>query len=94
MRTALKRFNGTLRALNCIVPPGMTHVRPMGASVHYAGTLPMARTGGSLTVDEHGHSRDIQGLYFVDGATFPFLPAKNLTFTLMANATSIAAAAF
>jgi len=54
----------------------------------------MARTGGPLTVDEHGHSRDIQGLYFVDGATFPFLPAKNLTFTLMANATRIATAAF
>jgi hypothetical protein len=94
MKTALKRVKRTLRALNCIVPPGMTHVRPMGASVHYAGTLPMARTGGPLTVDEHGHSRDIQGLYFVDGATFPFLPAKNLTFTLMANATRIATAAF
>jgi choline dehydrogenase-like flavoprotein len=94
MRSALKRVKRTLRALNCVVPPGMMHVRPMGASVHYAGTLPMARSGGPLTVDEHGHSRDIQGLYFVDGATFPFLPAKNLTFTLMANATRIAAAAF
>ena len=94
MKSALRRVKRTLRALNCVVPPGMVHVRPMGASVHYAGTLPMTRTGGSLTVDEVGHSRDIQGLYFVDGATFPFLPAKNLTFTLMANATRIAAAAF
>jgi choline dehydrogenase-like flavoprotein len=94
IRTALKRVKRTLRALDCIVPPGMTRVRPMGASVHYAGTLPMTRAVGPLTVDEHGHSRDIQGLYFVDGATFPFLPAKNLTFTLMANATRIAAAVF
>ena len=94
MKSALRRVRRTLRALNCFVPPRMTHVRPMGASVHYAGTVPMARTGGSLTVDELGHSRDIQGLYFVDGATFPFLPPKNLTFTLMANATRIAEAAF
>jgi len=94
MKDALRRVKQTLRALRCVVPPGMTHVRPMGASVHYAGTVPMSRTGGSLTVDEVGHSRDIHGLFFVDGATFPFLPAKNLTFTLMANATRIASAAF
>lgn len=94
MQSALRRVKRTLRALNCVVLPGMTHVRSMGASVHYAGTLPMAREGHSLTVDEHGHSRDIHGLYFVDGAAFPFLPAKNLTFTLMANATRIAGAAF
>jgi choline dehydrogenase-like flavoprotein len=72
----------------------MTHLRPMGASVHYAGTLPMTDRGGPLTTDQHGQSRDIAGLYFVDGATFPFLPAKNITFTLMANATRIAEVAF
>ena len=94
MKSALRRVKRTLRSLNCVVPPGMMHVRPMGASVHYAGTVPMTRTAASLTVDEVGHSRDIQGLYFVDGATFPFLPAKNLTFTLMANATRIATTAF
>jgi choline dehydrogenase-like flavoprotein len=94
MKSALKRVKRTLRALNCVVPPGMVRVRPMGASVHYAGTLPMVRAGGPSTVDEHGHSRDVPGLYFVDGATFPFLPAKNLTFTLMANATRIAASVF
>jgi hypothetical protein len=33
-------------------------------------------------------------LYFVDGTTFPALPAKNITFTLMANATRIAEEAF
>ena len=31
---------------------------------------------------------------FADGSTFPDLPAKNLTFTLMANATRIAEEAF
>ena len=94
MRAALRRIKRTLRALNCFVPPGMTHVRPMGASVHYAGTLPMTGTPGTCTVDENGQSRDVPGLFVVDGAAFPFLPAKNITFTLMANATRIAEAAF
>jgi hypothetical protein len=30
----------------------------------------------------------------VDGTTFPALPAKNLTFTLMANALRVAARSF
>jgi choline dehydrogenase-like flavoprotein len=33
-------------------------------------------------------------LFLVDGATFPFLAAKNITFTLMANAVRIAEAVF
>lgn len=33
-------------------------------------------------------------LYLIDGATFPFLPAKNITFSLMANAVRVAETAF
>jgi len=44
-----------------------------GASVHYAGTLPMPH------------------VYVIDGAVFPALPAKNLSFTIMANAMRVAA---
>jgi choline dehydrogenase-like flavoprotein len=94
MDAALKRVRTALRKLGCWVPPGMSHVRPMGASVHYAGTVPMSHDGGEWTTDPHGRSRAIQNLYLVDGSTFPFLPAKNLTFTLMANATRIAESAF
>jgi choline dehydrogenase-like flavoprotein len=54
----------------------------------------MTRAGGTLTTTEHGQSRDFENVFFVDGATFPFLPAKNITFTLMANAARIAEAAF
>jgi choline dehydrogenase-like flavoprotein len=39
-------------------------------------------------------SHDFENLYLVDGSTFPFLPSKNITFTLMANAVRIAEAAF
>ncbi len=91
---ALARVKKALWALGCVVPPGMAHLRPMGASVHYAGTVPMTAAAGAFTATPHGESRDVPGLFLVDGAGFPSLPAKNLTFTLMANAARIAAAAF
>lgn len=83
-------FRKLLRALGCVAPRGMFRMRPMGASVHYAGTVPMTYDGGPSTCDPLGRSRDFANLLFVDGTTFPSLPAKNLTFTLMANATRIA----
>jgi hypothetical protein len=46
-----------------------------------------------LSATPEGQSRDIPNLFLADGATFPFLPAKNITFTLMANAVRIAEAA-
>jgi choline dehydrogenase-like flavoprotein len=94
VRHAVQRVKRALRSLNCVVPPGMAHVRPMGASVHYAGTLPMTGTSAPFTTTPAGESRDMPGLFLVDGASFPFLPAKNITFTLMANAVRIAEAAW
>jgi len=86
----LARLKGALRTLGCIVPPGMVHTRPMGASVHYAGTLPMTLEDRPLTTTPAGRLRPFANVWVADGASFPFLPAKNLTFTLMANATRIA----
>ncbi len=92
MKQALRRLGGALRALGAIVPPGMVRTRPMGASVHYAGTLPMdtSSSAGPYTTDANCRSRAFPNLYVADGATYPFLPAKNLTFTLMANAARVA----
>jgi len=92
--TVLRRLRRVLWRLGCVVPPGMSHVRPMGASVHYAGTLPMSETPRPLCVSPECRSHDFENLYLVDGASFPFLPAKNITFTLMANAARVAATAF
>jgi choline dehydrogenase-like flavoprotein len=93
MRRVLRRTRRALWALGCVVPPGMTHVRPMGASVHYAGTLPMSSTRRPWTTTANGQSHDYENVFLVDGSTFPFLPSKNLTFTLMANAVRIATSA-
>ena len=48
IQKALRKVKGLLWKLKCIVPPGMIHVRPMGASVHYAGTIPMSRSNTAL----------------------------------------------
>lgn len=94
IRIAKKRVKRVLRRLGCIVPPGMTRLRPMGASVHYAGTLPMSADRRPLAVDKECRSYDIENLFIADGSTFCRLPAKNLTFTLMANARRIGMSAF
>ncbi len=85
-----KTVRRLLRKLGCIAPRAMEHRRPMGASVHYAGTIPMTESRAPQTTDANGKSCDFSNLWFVDGTTFPSLPAKNLTFTLMANAARIA----
>jgi choline dehydrogenase-like flavoprotein len=94
IQATTKRLSRFLRKLGCVVPVGLSHVRPMGASVHYAGTFPMTREEARFTTDANGKARDFDNLWFADGSTFPFLPAKNLTFTLMANAARIAARQF
>ena len=94
MAGALKTLRKALWRLGCAVPPGMSHVRPMGASAHYAGTLPMSKEKRPYTTSESCQSHDFDNLFIVDGATYPFLPAKNVTFTLMANAARVAEIAF
>lgn len=94
IKKTIKKVKRALWKLGCVVPPGVIHIRPMGASVHYAGTIPMSTERISYTVSEYCQSHDFDNLYIVDGTTFPFLPAKNLSFTLMANAVRVAESAF
>jgi len=91
---AVKRLRGALRELGSIVIPGTVLIRPIGASVHYTGTLPMSEKSGPLSTSKYCQSYDFENLYLVDGSTIPFLPAKNITLTLMANALRIAEEAF
>ncbi len=60
-----------------------------GSSIHYAGSLPMTNEDKPLTTRPDGALRDMENVYIADGAVFPHLPAKGLTFTLMANANRI-----
>ena len=90
LRRTTRTLRRALRKLGCLAPSAMTHVRPMGASVHYAGLVPMSEASAPHTSTPEGQSRDFPDVFLVDGIGFPSLPAKNLTFTLMANASRIA----
>ena len=90
VRRSIRSVRKALWRLGCLAPPGTMHIRPMGASVHYAGTMPMSSRPESLTTTRECRSHDFENLNLVDGSTFPFLPSKNITFTLMANAARVA----
>jgi choline dehydrogenase-like flavoprotein len=61
-----------------------------GSSIHYGGTLPMQDEEKRWTTTPQGQLRGSRSVFVVDGSLFPSLPAKGLTFTLMANARRIA----
>lgn len=75
-----------------------THARlvvrvPTGHGIHYAGTLPMSTTPGPYQCDPEGRLAGTRGVFVADSASFPRLPAKNMSFGMMANAMRIADAA-
>jgi hypothetical protein len=90
IRDAMARIRQFFLALGASIVPGMTKIRSTGNVEHYSGTLPMSRTKKAWTLSEKCQSYDIANMFVVDGSTMPFLPAKNLTFTLMANAVRVA----
>ena len=63
---------------------------PPGASIHYAGTLPFSKTPQPFTTDLTGRLHGTKNVYIADGSPFKYLPAKGITFTLMANAHRVA----
>lgn len=67
--------------------PGSMKQFDLGAEVHYAGGLSMGKVSDC-------DGRLAEGLYAIDGAALPALPARHHTFTLMANAHRIGAKIF
>lgn len=66
-------------------------IRPgHGSSIHYAGTFPMSANPSELNCDAEGRLAGTRNVHLADGSLFQFLPAKGLTFTMMANAHRIA----
>ena len=85
---AVRRFKCELLRLGVFVLPG-TERGLTGLDNHYAGTCPMGGMG-PLATDQFGMFNQLPGVYVIDAAAFPSLPAKHLTFTIMANADRIA----
>ena len=78
-----------LNNLGYICNAGLIQRPLMGAGLHYAGTLPMRVNPARYQTDSQGRLFETNNVYIVDGACISRLPAKNLTFTIMANALRI-----
>jgi len=83
-RRAEKEIRKLFRKLGCL-PVGRVDAGP-GSSIHYGGPLPMTSQERPLTATPSCRLRGTRTVYLADGSSFPYLPAKPLTFTLMANA--------
>lgn len=72
------------RQLGVVCLPQLIQHPAPGGGIHYAGTLPMSVRPGRYETHPDGRLQGTRHVYSCDGAVFPSLPAKNLTYTLMA----------
>jgi hypothetical protein len=86
----LKRLIGHLRRLGAWTHTSLIVRVETGHAIHYAGTLPMRPEPGLYECDRQGKLGGTHGVYIGDSAAFPELPAKNMSFTMMANAMRVA----
>lgn len=84
------RLCAVFRTLGCWSLPGIAKHAGPGQGIHYAGTLPMRGRPARHELHPDGRLEDSRSAYVVDGACFPRLPSKNLTYSIMANAHRIA----
>lgn len=86
------RERGFLRMLRSLGALPIKRVHPpLGASIHYAGTLPFSKQERRFALDVDGRLHGTRNIFVADGSGFTFLPAKGLTLSLMANAHRVGA---
>jgi choline dehydrogenase-like flavoprotein len=61
-----------------------------GSSIHYAGTLPFSEDEKPLSLSQSGRIHRTKNVYVADSSGFRFLPARGLTFSILANAHIVA----
>jgi hypothetical protein len=83
-----RSYMSALRTLRCFpikrVYPGF------GSSIHYGGTLPYNREDVPYTLAPNGRLHGTRNVHVADGSGLRYLPAKGVTFSLMANAHLVA----
>lgn len=81
----IAEFRRCLVQLGCI--PLSTIDPGMGASIHYAGTIPRTPAAtGAVSSDARGRLHEAPRVVVVDSSAWTFLPAKGPTLTIAANA--------
>jgi choline dehydrogenase-like flavoprotein len=84
-----RRIIKLLRKIGYLSHPSLIQRPGMGQGLHYAGTLPMRASPQRYQTNADGLLYGTRHVHIVDGSCFSRLPAKNLTFTIMANALRI-----
>jgi hypothetical protein len=79
-----KVIRGALRSLG--VYPISRMAPENGGSIHYAGSVPFHSEEKIGTTASDGRLHQTQNVYVADSSSFTYLPAKGITFSLMANA--------
>lgn len=90
MDSTKRRLAGVFRRYGAHMLPGSFRETRPGEDVHYAGTLPMSGEPLRHQLTSRGEVAGLPGMFVVDGASLPTLPAKPHTLTIMANADRIA----
>jgi hypothetical protein len=86
-----RKLNAHRRDFGWLPVLRLAEIPDLGTSNHLAGGLPMRAAPGPLESDRLGRPYGLRRVHVVDGACFSDLPAEHLTYTIMANATRIAA---
>jgi choline dehydrogenase-like flavoprotein len=84
-----RRLIRLLRRLGYWTHPALIQRQGRGQGLHFAATLPMRAQPRRYQTDQQGLLFGTERIHIVDGASMSRLPAKNLTFTIMANALRI-----
>jgi choline dehydrogenase-like flavoprotein len=84
-----QRLIRLLRGIGYWTHPALLQRTAMGQGLHYAATLPMRVEPRQYQTNPQGLLFGARHVHIVDGACLSRLPAKNLTFTIMANALRI-----
>lgn len=84
-----KKLRKAYWSMGALLLPGSFTVGRPGGDIHYAGTLPMRHKPVIGETTPLGEVKGMDGVYVVDGACLPILPAKSHTLTIMANADRI-----
>ncbi len=84
-------FLQVLQKMCYVALPQLCKFPIAGSSIHYAGSLPMQKkVKNCYETDINGKLAETDSVYIIDAANFPYLPSKNHSFTMMANAMRIA----
>jgi hypothetical protein len=89
----MRKLLGLLRWMGALSSPRLIVRVPSGHATHYSSSLPMRESPSHYECDRFGRLGGTRGVYVADSAAFTGLPAKNMSFGMMAHAMRVAAAA-